>query len=163
MAVACGGWSPSAHRLAHHSLGLNLVPSGHDGLLWLYVTARQLLANRSRRVQRENALIGRLAHELRSARQDPHDEATLTALGRLMTLPADQREILMLTGWEGLSARDLGRVLGCSATAARIRLHRARARLQAEAPASDSATKRAPAGRHDHGEGANTRCVPEEA
>ena len=23
MAVACGGWSPSAHRLAHHSLGLN--------------------------------------------------------------------------------------------------------------------------------------------
>jgi hypothetical protein len=22
-AVACGGWSPSAHRLAHHSLGLN--------------------------------------------------------------------------------------------------------------------------------------------
>lgn len=142
---------------------IDIVPSEHDGLLWLYVTARQLLANRSRRTQREGVLIGRLADELRTARQDPHDEATLTALGRLMTLPADQREILMLAGWEGLGARDIGRVLGCSPTAARVRLHRARSRLKTESAAYDSAAKREATWRHDHGAGARTQCVPEEA
>ena len=142
---------------------IDVVPSGHDGLLFLYVTARQLLSNQSRRVQRDDALIVRLADELRTARHDPHDEAALTALERLMALPGDLRELLMLAGWEGLNARDLGRVLGCSATAARIRLHRARARLQAESTARDALAKREPAWRHEHGGDASTRCVPGEA
>ena len=38
----------------------------------------------------------------------------------------------MLVGWEGLRSAELARLLGCSPTAARIRLHRARARLIAE-------------------------------
>lgn len=142
---------------------IDVVPSGHDGLLWLYVTARQLLANRSRRLQRDDALIDRLADELRTARHDPHDEAALTALERLMTIPVEQRELLMLAGWEGLNARDIGRVLGCSAAAARIRLHRARARLQAESTARDGVAKREPGWRHEHGGDMSTRCVPEEA
>lgn len=163
----CGTPEDAADLLAETYLvawrRIDVVPSGHDGLLWLYVTARQLLANRTRRLQREGALIGRLADELRGARKDPHDDAALTALGCLMALPPDQREILMLAGWEGLGARDIGRVLGCSATAARIRLHRARVLLRAESTGSDSVAKREPARRHDHGGNAHTRCVPEEA
>jgi RNA polymerase sigma-70 factor (ECF subfamily) len=36
----------------------------------------------------------------------------------------------MLTAWEELSSTDAAKVLGCSATAYRIRLHRARKRLR---------------------------------
>lgn len=50
----------------------------------------------------------------------------------LNALSPEERELLMLAGWEGLSAAEIGRVLGCSPTAARIRLHRARGRLKVE-------------------------------
>ena len=40
--------------------------------------------------------------------------------------------MLSLVGWEGLDAKQIGAVLGCSANAARIRLHRARRRLAGE-------------------------------
>jgi RNA polymerase sigma-70 factor (ECF subfamily) len=46
-------------------------------------------------------------------------------------LPEADREALMLAAWEGLSAQQAARVLGCSPTAFRIRLHRARRKLEA--------------------------------
>ena len=48
------------------------------------------------------------------------------ALGELSE---DDREVLMLVAWEGLTAAQAGEVLGCSAGAAAMRLHRARRRL----------------------------------
>jgi RNA polymerase sigma-70 factor, ECF subfamily len=38
--------------------------------------------------------------------------------------------VLLVTAWEELSGSEAARVLGCSATAYRIRLHRARKRLR---------------------------------
>jgi RNA polymerase sigma-70 factor (ECF subfamily) len=51
------------------------------------------------------------------------------ALARLR--PAD-REVLLLTAWEGLDAAQVAAVLGCTPQAVHTRLHRARARLRAE-------------------------------
>jgi RNA polymerase sigma-70 factor (ECF subfamily) len=51
-------------------------------------------------------------------------------LDALAALPEKEREVLMLTAWEELSGSEAARVLGCSATAYRIRLHRARRRLR---------------------------------
>jgi RNA polymerase sigma-70 factor (ECF subfamily) len=51
-------------------------------------------------------------------------------LRALAELHADEREVLMLTAWEELSSPEAAAVLGCSPTAYRIRLHRARLRLR---------------------------------
>jgi RNA polymerase sigma factor (sigma-70 family) len=110
------------------------VPEGHAGLLWLYATARHLLANRRRRLRRNSMLVERIASELGDVpfADAPQDEERLVALLCLRSLPDDQREVLMLASWEGLNAAEIGRVLNCSPVAARIRLHRARAQLRAE-------------------------------
>lgn len=56
------------------------------------------------------------------------DDTVLRAFSRLSN--AD-RELLSLVAWEGLTAREASRVLGTTAVAARVRLHRARRRLAA--------------------------------
>ena len=45
-------------------------------------------------------------------------------------LSADDRELLRLTAWEQLTRDEIATVLGCSANAVAIRLHRARRRLE---------------------------------
>jgi RNA polymerase sigma factor (sigma-70 family) len=47
-------------------------------------------------------------------------------------LPAADREVLRLTAWEDLDARAAAQVLGCSVSAFRMKLSRARKRLKAE-------------------------------
>lgn len=47
----------------------------------------------------------------------------------LTTLPDIDQEILRLIGWEKLSLGEAATVLGCTRTAAAVRLHRARKRL----------------------------------
>jgi DNA-directed RNA polymerase specialized sigma24 family protein len=51
---------------------------------------------------------------------------------RPSALGEQDREVLRLVAWDGLSSAQAGEVLGCSAGAARHRLHRARRRLAAE-------------------------------
>lgn len=109
------------------------VPEGDGALLWLYATARHVLANERRRGRRRTDLISRIGSVLfeHGASVEPADGTGLVAVSALRSLERDDREVLMLTAWEGLDAADLGRVLGCSPGAARIRLHRARRRLDA--------------------------------
>ncbi|MGH9103351.1 MAG: RNA polymerase sigma factor [Acidimicrobiales bacterium] len=105
---------------------LDDVPMGDDALLWLYVTARHVLSNETRRLHRRKELTARLGRALDGAQVLPRDEEGLTALLCLRSLEERDRELLMLVGWEGLNAAEAGRVLGCSAAAAGVRLHRAR-------------------------------------
>ena len=57
-------------------------------------------------------------------------------------LPADDREVLRLVAWEGLSPKEAAAVLGVAPAAARKRLQRARSRvrvlLEEDAEAVDS-------------------------
>jgi RNA polymerase sigma factor (sigma-70 family) len=124
---------------------LDVIPAGEAGLLWLYVTARYVLANHGRRLRRRDDMTARLADELRgvSLRVEAPDEESLVMQSCLNSLSPDERELLMLAGWEGLNAAELGRVLGCSPTAARIRLHRARGRLKAEMAKGEEGAERA--------------------
>ncbi|MFF8430578.1 RNA polymerase sigma factor [Streptomyces sp. NPDC016566] len=50
-------------------------------------------------------------------------------LRALASLGEDDREALVLTAWHGLHAHEAAKVVGCSATTMRVRLHRARKRL----------------------------------
>ena len=56
----------------------------------------------------------------------------------LATLPAQEREALLLVAWDDLTAEQAGLVLGCSAGAIRVRIHRARKRIQAVKEALDA-------------------------
>jgi RNA polymerase sigma factor (sigma-70 family) len=115
------------------------VPTGDEARLWLYGTARRVLANQRRTDVRRTQLSDRLRAELTSLPQTPHTgleelDALRTALDRLRP---DDRELLGLIAWEGLGPHELARVLGCSRNAGKIRTHRARRRLRRELAALD--------------------------
>jgi RNA polymerase sigma-70 factor (ECF subfamily) len=107
------------------------VPPGADGRLWLFGTARHVLANHDRSARRRDRLTERLRDELRChlpAHLAPEAGPFLDALA---DLPEPDRELLMLIGWEELAPSEAARVLGITPAAARVRLHRARRRLRA--------------------------------
>jgi RNA polymerase sigma-70 factor (ECF subfamily) len=56
-----------------------------------------------------------------------NDGAVVAALA---SLGQAERELLMLIAWEGLTPAEAAVALGCSANACRIRLHRARRKLE---------------------------------
>lgn len=107
------------------------LPAGEDALLWLYATAGNVLSNAARGERRRSNLVERIAATLDEDEilvASP-DEGALLALVALRSLGKDDREVLMLTAWEGLDATGVGSVLGCSPGAARVRILRARRRL----------------------------------
>jgi RNA polymerase sigma-70 factor (ECF subfamily) len=116
---------------------LDDVPDGDGTLLWLYGVARRVLANHHRGAARREMLAGRLRAEFiaaASSERQPGAQQVVAkelraAFGRL---PDDDRELLALTGWEGLRPAEIAEVLGCRAAGVRVRLHRARKRLAAE-------------------------------
>jgi RNA polymerase sigma-70 factor (ECF subfamily) len=110
---------------------LETIPHGEREVPWLYTVTRRVIANRVRRDSTHSAVVRRLAHELAtsSPAMEELDPERLAALSALDQLSDEDREILMLVAWDGLTSRELGWALFCSPTAARIRLHRARARL----------------------------------
>lgn len=110
------------------------VPAGHDATLWLFGTARRVLANQRRSERRRLRLSLRLKTELAGAQTATEERAGELDLARtaLARLPEQQRDLLGLVAWEGLSNAELSVVLRCSENAAKIRLHRARRALQRE-------------------------------
>lgn len=99
-----------------------------EPVLWLYGVARRLLSNERRSARRREVLSSALASFAPRSSAPVNQEApVLEALGALR--PAD-REVLLLSAWEGLDAQQTGVVLGCSAAAVHTRLHRARNRLE---------------------------------
>lgn len=106
-----------------------------DALPWLYAVARRSVANYRRSYQRGGALVDRIAAsgELGSAAADPVEHVLTDPpilASAMKRLPETDREVLQLVAWEELPARRAARALGCSTTAFRVRLHRARRRLR---------------------------------
>ena len=109
------------------------VPAGAEARLWLYAVARRTIANLHRSERRRTRLGGRLAESLRTelaTRPNPSGEAA-EALRAMGELGDEDRELLLLIAWEGLSPSEAAKVLAVSSLAARSRLHRARRRLRA--------------------------------
>jgi RNA polymerase sigma-70 factor, ECF subfamily len=111
-----------------------------DALPWLLGCARLTLLNQNRAVRRRSRLIERLV----ASTPEPlfvvgveHDSGLAEALAGLSEL---DREVLLLTAWEGLSTEQAARVLGCSQRALWVRAHRARKRLAAALDHADRPT-----------------------
>jgi RNA polymerase sigma-70 factor (ECF subfamily) len=109
---------------------LDDVPAGDAARVWLYATARRVIANQRRSSRRWDALHLRLAEEALPA--EPAVAASEAALVRevLRSLGPRDREVLLLAEWEGLSATEIAKVVGCRPVTARGRLHRARQRFR---------------------------------
>jgi RNA polymerase sigma factor (sigma-70 family) len=105
------------------------MPPGDEARLWLYGVARRVLANHHRGDARRERLRQRL---LSFAQSSPGIDlpSRFAVRQALATLGESDRELLMLTAWEGLEPREAAAVLGISAAAARTRLSRARTRLR---------------------------------
>jgi RNA polymerase sigma-70 factor (ECF subfamily) len=108
------------------------LPPEPDTLLWLYGTARRVVANATRSAGRRDRLTGRLA-SLRDSREPrTHPEGDPEVLAALDRLGPNEREAIRLAVWEDLAVRDIARVLDCSPNAVSLRLARARKRLSRE-------------------------------
>ncbi|NUT40669.1 MAG: RNA polymerase sigma factor [Thermoactinospora sp.] len=100
-------------------------------LPWLLGVARNVLRDSIRAEARRDGLQRELQEWITGDVAD-HVAERLGVLKAMARLTQDEREILILVAWQGLSPRDCAKVLGCSVPTFRVRLHRARKRLQAE-------------------------------
>lgn len=108
-------------------------PQGDELRPWLFGVARRVMANQRRGERRRTALGERLAANLdQVALESVHAEDADGEFARAFaTLSESDRELLTLVAWEGLTREELAIVLGTSRAAVRLRLHRARKRLEA--------------------------------
>lgn len=107
---------------------------------WLLGVARHVVANHVRTIRRGRRLDERVRLlESVTGQSSPHLDlsARLEALRRLAALSEKDREALLLTAWDGLSADEAASVLGITSTAVRKRISRARAVIVSES-ASDA-------------------------
>jgi len=100
---------------------------------WLYAIASHVIAEQYRSARRGRELGLRLVHEAvgGSKGTDPADTLALrdAFAAAFAGLGEQEREVLQLIAWEGLTILDAARVLDCSPGAFRVRLHRARRKL----------------------------------
>jgi len=113
------------------------TPEAEFVLPWLYAIAAKTIANHRRAVGRRSRLIEK-ARRLTDRRDESpdvqvirhaEDAAVIDAVARLR--PND-REVLLLSAWEGLTSREIASRFGISNDAAEKRLTRAKQRLEAE-------------------------------
>lgn len=100
-----------------------------EPLPWLYGVARNITRARMREMRREGRLT---ALDTDPGTPDPTGtvvdrESALLVIGRLSDT---DRELVMLLAWEGLEIQEAARALGCSTPTARVRLYRARKRIE---------------------------------
>ena len=105
---------------------------------WLFGVARNVVRNH-RRGLRRRATLQLVAPVPSSAPDEPADTVLLRAA--LAELSDGDREVLALVAWDGLDVAELPVALGCSAGAARVRLHRARTRLADAVTRLEDATR----------------------
>ena len=110
-----------------------------DALPWMLAIARRTLANHRRATGRRLAATDRLRAELlatgpaggptaigSAGHGDDRVDDVRTALAGLVE---DDREVLLLTYWDGLTSEQVSVVVGAGAAATRKRIQRARERL----------------------------------
>ncbi|MBL0887283.1 RNA polymerase sigma factor [Myceligenerans indicum] len=118
---------------------LDAVPA--EPLPWLLTVARNVAANHQRANRRRRTAESDAIHLARVTRAaesaDVSVEERDALIGGLARLAPKEREALLLTGWDGLTPTDAARVVGCTTAAFKMRLSRARRRLEAYASDGD--------------------------
>lgn len=121
-----------AFRLAWH----RNIPVGPEALPWLLVTAKKLVSNEIRALNREKQLARKAREQHLEQRRGNSSELSEQVQTILETLREKDREVLMLTYWDGLSTTEIAAVLECSVESIKSRLFRARKAFERKAPSS---------------------------
>jgi RNA polymerase sigma-70 factor, ECF subfamily len=112
-----------------------------DARLWLFGVARKVLAGYRRSFQREDSTRRRLSETWKGASPPESDHTLEDAVAQaLATLPPDDRDLLLMRAWDGLSVGEIAVIIGCTPNAVSLRLFKtrqkmARALSQKEIPA----------------------------
>ena len=93
---------------------------------WLFAVARNLLGNAYRSHERQQALHLRLRESSTAIDTHTADEGNDGVDHAKAALREKDRDVLQLAYWDELSIAEIARVLQCSVSAAKVRLHRAR-------------------------------------
>jgi RNA polymerase sigma-70 factor (ECF subfamily) len=126
---------------------LDSVPNDDEAVLWLYGIAFNQLRNLRRAKRRQIRLASRISPMTTTSESPDPGEIPIAAIkAALASLDDDDREVIMLVAAEGLSAIEVGVVLGCGESAVRSRLHRARKRLAKRLAESSSVQRSASPG-----------------
>lgn len=107
---------------------LDEVPEGAE-LPWCYKVAHNHLANLDRSVRRQRKLVSRIARLDRPQELSTPELPDPELHAALARLTPQEQELLRLSVWEDLAPGQIAEVLGITANAVSIRLHRARHRL----------------------------------
>lgn len=110
-------------------------PAEPPGIGWLLATARRVLSNEYKGRRRRLELIDRLKDQARTQAHGSNEEEKAAVGDVLLRLNERDREVLMLSYWDDLTTAELAQALGCSPSAAAVRLHRARRAFAKAAPA----------------------------
>ena len=131
---------PSAHEPAVVNAVFALLWQHLDDIppeavrTWLRVAARHEVLNGSREEQRWYALGDRVARlapgEWESSSDIDHRLELEAVMSALSTLSPADREVLVMSAFDGLSSSELAEILGIEPAAVKTRLSRARARLR---------------------------------
>lgn len=109
-----------------------LRPHSPMGLAWLLRTADNKLKDAARRHRsREQALVA-LTRGMREDTGDLHPLEALALREAMTSLSARERQVVVLTYWDELSAGETAAVLRCSPASVWTTLTRARAKLRAQ-------------------------------
>ncbi len=118
-------------RIAWQKSGVEPDPS----IGWLLNVARNLIGNEYRRRARAAQLQDRLRESERLNAQGGGDHGSRAAIAAALEKLRDKdREILLLSYWEGLTLAEIATVLACREATARVRLHRARKSFELALP-----------------------------
>ena len=99
-------------------------------LPWLYRVVRNVIGNEFRRLQRSRNLLDKVTQDAR-ATTPSNGDGSADVRAQIGHLPMKDQEILYLAYWDDLTSEEIAAILGCSASTARVRLLRARAKLAA--------------------------------
>ena len=127
--------------------------SGEITLPWVYQALRNVIGSEYRRRSRAPIMLDDLRELdwIVAEHGAPHDGITMRR--ELAGLEEADREVLFMTYWEDLSTKEVAEILGCSTSAVRVRLFRARRRLAARLSNVEFASPASPGIDATHKEG----------
>ncbi|WP_104175445.1 RNA polymerase sigma factor [Arthrobacter sp. Y81] len=110
-------------------------------IAWLLTIARNLVGNAYRARDRQQALQEKLRIATTTTFEGSDENATVH--DAMAALREKDRDILQLAYWDGLTMAEIAGVLRCTESAAKVRLHRARAAFRKHLSAhSESITQK---------------------
>ena len=112
-------------------------PSEDDAKYWLLRVAKNLALNHVRRNKREGEMVEKVKHMPHAAQDDRYGEReAIDAENRrevraaIEALPENLRMVIQLREFSGLDYKSIARVLGISETNVKVRVFRARKKLE---------------------------------